>query len=268
MNGLLLQWNQNAARGGVLPARRTSLLTLTSSLVTEHQPWLVTLQEMVPGADTTLTALGYQVHVHSNGSMCTAWNSSWAQNVTGFFEHPRCMLIVLDSSHVSRSLALWNIHLRSRLHARDNAIAIELNDLFTYEVAPRRKDPAYSTCLEVFAGDFNLQPYDDIFWQIRANRCRTWAQRKGTQSGRWLYNPSWELLNAQTPTGGTFYYRNADDSPWYVFDQALMSPEFGSTLPARAVTQAGGVSLANGWDHKPDKAVASDHFPVVVPCQL
>jgi endonuclease/exonuclease/phosphatase (EEP) superfamily protein YafD len=268
MLGRLLQWNQRAARS-VTNARRTSLLSILSDIIAQYQPWLVTLQEMVPGADASLHAAGYTVHAHANGAMCTAWNADWIQSPAPGFEHPRYMLDIVSSAHAGRSLAVWNVHLPSRLRSRDEATARALNDLFAEEVVPRRREPFYSTCMELFAGDFNLQPYHPVFWQLRANRCRAWAERKSRDtSHRWLFNPSWELLNAQTPTGGTYYFRNADDSPWYVYDQALMSPEFGCVNAVRAITQIGATSLAKGLDHRPDENMASDHFPLLVPCQI
>ena len=88
-----------------------------------------------------------------------------------------------------------------------------------------------------------------------------------TRPYKFFYNPMWSHFGDRAAAAGTYYYESAEPLChfWNIFDQVLLRPELlgGFTHERlRIVTEIAGVSLlTNGC---PDRALASDHLPVLL----
>lgn len=257
----ILQWNQGG-RGNSAPR------SILGELIDAERPSIILLQEASASARATLTARRYQVLQATNRRVLTAYATmDWTSGRNMAHDAPHYALALLNSTQNMTRLAVWNIHLRSRSWAQDHEIEATLRGPFLRELQQLRQQPLYQGCSEIVAGDFNLSPFMNAFWEIGANRCLTWALRQCKNARAKqpaLYNPSWSFLRAGGGVGGTYYKSGPGDGPWFVYDQALITPGIAIPDCARLVTRVGTTHLTTGADDRPDSRVGSDHFPVVV----
>ena len=84
-----------------------------------------------------------------------------------------------------------------------------------------------------------------------------------------FYNPMWAHFgDRQNGPPGTYYYDKAEHVTyfWNIFDQILVRPALLEGLGSESVrilTSVKGLSLL-GPGGRPDRAVASDHLPVLL----
>jgi endonuclease/exonuclease/phosphatase (EEP) superfamily protein YafD len=123
-------------------------------------------------------------------------------------------------------------------------------------------------------GDFNMNPFDQAMNMatgmnaMMTVKCVQRLTRKlQSQRYRYFYNPMWNLFGDRTPgPAGTYYHTTSSQGMygWNMLDQVLIRP---GALPwfdtVEILTEAGRTSLQTKSE-RPDKANASDHFPLVV----
>jgi hypothetical protein len=126
----------------------------------------------------------------------------------------------------------------------------------------------------VVVGDLNMEPFDDGMVTANAfhgTMCRKVAGKRSRivqdREYQFFYNPMWNLLGDDSNgPPGTYYYHKAAPKTlfWHMFDQVLIRPDLIDRFPVtdlKILTGDGQTSfLKNGF---PDKAVASDHLPIV-----
>ncbi len=80
----------------------------------------------------------------------------------------------------------------------------------------------------------------------------------------------WRFFGDATPgPPGTFFWRPSrhDCRFWYIVDQVLMRPAllpFFADRDLEILTGEGPLSFASPRDGRPNRTVASDHFPVLI----
>jgi hypothetical protein len=87
---------------------------------------------------------------------------------------------------------------------------------------------------------------------------------------RFFFNPMWRFFSDATPgPPGTYFWRQAraDVRFWYVFDQALRRPDllqYFTDGDLQIVTGDGHVSFETARDGRPNRALGSDHYPILI----
>ncbi len=87
---------------------------------------------------------------------------------------------------------------------------------------------------------------------------------------RFFFNPMWRFFGDATPgPPGTYFWRQSrpDVRFWYMFDQVLFRPELLQYFADRdleILTGDGQASFENVRDGRPNRAVGSDHFPILI----
>ena len=271
---VLLQWNMGVFSEGEdeeAERRRSGLL---QTMLREHRPDLVVLQEAprVP-ATAVLRDGGYSVAAPRQ-RLVTAWRSDVWSDSDGRqpIAYTRASAVVLEPVAGGRRLLLCNVHFPSRVGAgSDKKTGQSLGDLVA-EIQQFRMDLSAGDVSEIVAGDFNLEPHEDRlqdengFYASRGllyvgarERKRPAGERK-----RPLYNPSWQLYGALTEPHGTVYNTTSFGEPWAVFDQALFSADLlQGPIQAHLVTKTAGQSLLSAKVSQPNRGVGSDHLPIV-----
>lgn len=269
----LLQWNLRGAKGNTPLSVQQSRLQVLDDLLQLHTPSLVLVQEALQRVDKILQVRGYSIQHSHTANLITAFRTDlWVASVPlPVLDHKHFMLTLLDSALNSIKLAIWNVHLVSRYRKQDKSIANMLYEqLYLQNVRLWRERPQYAGRLEILSGDFNLSPYVEEFWRIRANRSLHWLRlrRRSATLEPELYNTSWPLLTGTRGPAGTYYFDDEHDKPWYVYDQTLVSPELASNAEAEVVLEVRGRRLYRGKYFKLAEDVGSDHYPVIVPLSL
>lgn len=261
----VLQWNMGDSPYSRKPARppqpRASAL---QSLLTEHSPQVVTLQEADPQALSLVDLRGYNIHRGPTGIVSLSKKGSFAQhkNVT---VRERAQVVALDSlSGQLPSLWLINLHLpireRTETDRRDLARTI-----FTDIDAIRIHN---QTRREVWSGDLNFPPYDELVVSrsgLFANRDIAYASSHRGSVGKGLFNSAWAALGGATGALGTIYHDSLPNGPWQMPDQILFEPSLvrDFRLEVLILTRSGASEFATRTG-RPCKTRASDHFPMLV----
>ncbi len=94
------------------------------------------------------------------------------------------------------------------------------------------------------------------------------SRRLQKEKYRFFYNPMWNHLGDRGDISGTFYFDSSEPLCyfWNLFDQVLLRPDLLEGFApeqVRVLTKVRGVSLLEA-DGRPDKAMASDHLPVLL----
>lgn len=129
----------------------------------------------------------------------------------------------------------------------------------------------------LLVGDLNADPFHYGVYSaagLHAVPTRQLAgQEKRTVGGRevrFFYNPMWRFFGDATPgPPGTYFWRQArpDCRFWYIVDQVFLRPaliEYFADADLHILTGHGPVSFESTRDGRPNKAVASDHFPILL----
>lgn len=170
-------------------------------------------------------------------------------------------------------ILLCSVHMPSKLRTDDRAQDVRLAKLGeTIQAAER--DRGHSRTLLI--GDLNAHPFQ--YGVYAANGLHAVASRRVASLGRrtvdgteypFFYNPMWRFLGdaSDRPPGSYFRWKSEHDCLfWYVFDQALLRPDL---LPyfrdenLAILTEEGETSFATA-EGRPDRDVASDHFPILI----
>ncbi len=127
----------------------------------------------------------------------------------------------------------------------------------------------------ILMGDLNMNPFESgVVGGMGLNA--TMSRREAEKGFRtvqrkhypFFFNPMWQVFAglAGAPQGTYYYSRNEHVTYfWNVFDQVMVRPSLLQNLPDKSievVNQIGERSLLTAAGH-PDRAVASDHLPVV-----
>ena len=195
--------------------------------------------------------------------------------------HPQFLTPIIESHRVSirrlwlpavRHILIAAAHLPSKRDYSDDSQIFESIHLAQLIDQAEHQEGHHRTIL---IGDLNMNPFEPgmvaaggglhavMDRRIAARYART-VQR---ESYKFFYNPMWSYLGDRGDSAGTFYYDSAQPVCyfWNVFDQVLLRPdllEHFSHDQLRIVTEIGGISLLK--DGCPDKALASDHLPLVL----
>jgi exonuclease III len=125
----------------------------------------------------------------------------------------------------------------------------------------------------VILGDFNLNPFDrsmnlaDGFNAMMTRRCV--MQKKRKHLGEYFdfyYNPMWSLFGDNTDGPPGTFYDTSSQGPygWSMPDQAILSHSIVDHFHrVKIITSSGKESLMDEFG-RPDKRVASDHFPILL----
>lgn len=236
-------------------------------IVLERQPSIVALQEAPASAKGVLQASGFSVHTVgclALGLRCTDWMAGLAVISQ---ERLLAVEVPLTSGHV---LLICDVHLTSRVRSQQIGRE-EAARAVAAEIQTRRKVYAGQKCSELVVGDFNLNPHDIVMMQpsgFFANRSKTYVAKtsqKVVLPKKPLYNPSWHIYGRSDEPLGSIYSTSADDGPWLVFDQLLMSSDLVGTGSHNlaVVTTCSGIDLLSRDVRQPVAAVGSDHLPLV-----
>jgi len=198
----------------------------------------------------------------------TRFNSSF---LTPRLESQRVSIRSLDLP-ARRPLLIAAAHLPSKQNYSDDSQIFESVHLARMIEDVERTDGHQRTIL---IGDLNMNPFESgmvaasgglhavMSRRVAARHTRT-VQR---QQYSFFYNPMWCHFGDRTPAAGTFYYDSGEPLCyfWNIFDQVLLRPDLlhgFSHDQVRIVTEIAGVPLLK--DGCPDKALASDHLPLVL----
>jgi hypothetical protein len=174
-------------------------------------------------------------------------------------------------------LLLGVVHLRSKLYQSPTSQAHATLGLRQAIERPERWLGDFRT---VLVGDWNMGPFEEgmvsaaALHGVMTRRLANEVSRTvdGTEY-RFFYNPMWGRLGDDTPgPPGTYYYRSAEHVAyfWHTFDQVLLRPSllpFFHTEDLQVLQRVGTLPLLsrNGL---PDRAVASDHLPLLFRLRL
>lgn len=265
----ILQWNMGCSRlasvkSNVIDAR---LLTL-KNLLGERSPSVVALQEAPQQATTLLQQGGFTVY--GSGELLLGMrNCDWKKGQT-VLQQSRVLTVEVQLT-TQRILLVSNVHLLSRQHSEQLDREDAAREILTALVAQRVKY-VNQVCGEIIVGDFNLNPHDGVMMMKNgffSNRSRTFVKKMAKKSvlpKKPLYNPSWHIYGRAEEPLGSLYDTNPGDGPWLVFDQILMSADLidAGSHEVVLVTGTKGVGLLTAPPVKrPDKAIGSDHLPLV-----
>lgn len=214
-----------------------------------------------------LLSAGYQVVTDSRGTLLSACRSShwtpidsvpvsFAKNAIG---------VRVDNAVTGSKVSFWKVHMPSRKNSQDPHIRQRVRG-FLECVKLQRSRKGWTGRREVICGDFNLQPHHEVFFSdgMNAHRSWTWSSRRGALADS-LYNPTWGLFGRTREPLGSYYKASEADKPWYLYDQALLSPALvDGRARVRLVHRVAGGRLDSAAARKPDPKRGSDHFPVLV----
>lgn len=172
-----------------------------------------------------------------------------------------------------QKIILAAVHLPSKSHFSDASQVHECVNLADIIAESEEREGHRRTIL---VGDFNVNPFEEGVVAARglnAVMSRNVALRHSrTVQGReypFFYNPMWGHLGDRTgEPAGTFYYDKSEHVTyfWNMFDQFLIRPELAESFKqdqVRILTTAGYMTLVRD-DGRPDKALYSDHLPVML----
>jgi hypothetical protein len=265
----ILQWNMGCgALTDVTPSVMDSRLRILRSLLSEHMPSIVALQEAPTETSALLRLAGFAAY-DSGALLLGMRNTDWTKGRT-VLRQTRVFTVEVQLA-AERTLLVSDVHLRSRRNSqqldRENgalAVLTAIRDL--------RGKYVNRVCSEIIVGDFNLNPHDGIMMMSEgfyANRSKAFVRNRAKNSvapKRPMYNPAWHIYGRAEEPLGSLYSTTPYDGPWLVFDQVLMSADLigADSCEIAVVTDANGVSLLSASVVKlPDKRAGSDHLPLV-----
>ena len=126
----------------------------------------------------------------------------------------------------------------------------------------------------ILVGDFNMNPFEQSMTMATGMNAMmtTKCVERGSRTLQdneymYLYNPMWNLFGDRTPgPSGTYYHTSSSTGMygWNMLDQVLFRP---AAIPwfqdVEILTKAGDRPLHTN-SGRPDKSVASDHFPLLL----
>ncbi|RYE27050.1 MAG: hypothetical protein EOP45_02450 [Sphingobacteriaceae bacterium] len=258
-----------------LEMRRTALL---AKLLNQYQPALVALQEApIPQVVRLLQNQGYSTEASGlDRRLVTGWkNTVWGSSLTSPIDYSRALAVVLPliapSGRLQRVL-VCNVHLPALAPHGSKDKTIDNLKTLRREIEGYRRTPGNEDVAEIILGDFNLEPHTPEICsgnELAGNRSLPYVQKREVErsKGDWyrpLYNPSWQLYGNTQPPHGTIYRTGGIDEPWYIFDQALFSGDLiEGIVEPKLIKKIGRISLLTTGVFMPDKAIGSDHLPLV-----
>jgi endonuclease/exonuclease/phosphatase family metal-dependent hydrolase len=173
--------------------------------------------------------------------------------------------------YAGSELSLGVVHVVDKLNW-DTANQSNQVQLLAAEIG--RQEFALKHDRTLLIGDFNMNPFDQAMNMatglnaMMTEKCVARLSRKQQdQDYPFFYNPMWNLFGDRTPgPPGTYYHTSSSQGMygWNMLDQVLVRP---SALPwfdkVEILTAAGSSSLLNKSE-RPNKNIASDHFPILV----
>ncbi len=174
-----------------------------------------------------------------------------------------------------RKITLVGVHLASNMYANDETRKVSAMqcryDIEGYEEECEDRNT-------VVIGDFNADPYEStimssIGFHALPFRKKTEGSRKVAHSEVIpFYNPMWNLFGDFSEPIGTYYMSttNASDPMWHLYDQVLVRGIFAKSIVKESmqiVGKIGDTELCTNYGI-PNKAVASDHLPIVISLEV
>lgn len=274
----VLQWNMGIFKSGDEPETEQRRAKLLASLLREREPDLVALQEApIELARQVLLDAGYEVATSApRRRLVTGWHhSAWSGYAAQPLVYARTIAVLLTRTTATGNgerVLVCNVHLPAQApYGSECKTSDSLKSLLT-ELQDFRRDPLYYDAAEIILGDFNLEPHASVLnghYELAGSRSldyvkRTEANRPQGERLRSFYNAAWRLYGVAQPPHGTLHYTGNQRDPWYVFDQAFFSGSLLTKLiDFKIITAIRRKSLLTPRSARPDKAVGSDHLPVL-----
>lgn len=271
-----IQWNMGFNRNGITPVTIARMVGALKELVSQHNPSIIALQEAPNPTDLQGKLANYYQMRFGPGKLITIYDEREWQAINDYDFYNHAKTISLNQQPHGVQIQLWNIHLPILNKSADERGVWFRRTLRKKIDEIRLKEKMR---LELFLGDLNADPFEklviqqDSFW---ANRSLVWARnekKRAVLPDKPLYNPSWGLLSRCTPPLGSYYLKKKDicDGPWYLVDQALMSPELAidDFQHIELIDKAGMNSLCTSKTIKnPNADHYSDHLPLKIIFQV
>jgi endonuclease/exonuclease/phosphatase (EEP) superfamily protein YafD len=138
----------------------------------------------------------------------------------------------------------------------------------------RREEERAGHDRTLLVGDFNMNPFDQIMNMaegMNAMMTKRCVQR-GTrvvqnEAYPFFYNPMWGLFGDRTTAPpGTYYHTTASRGVygWNMLDQVLVRPTAIQWFSDVSILTSAGSRSLRTQTLRPDKRVASDHFPILL----
>lgn len=172
-------------------------------------------------------------------------------------------------------LTVVGVHLLSNMYADDETRKMSAlncrNDIEEYE----------EECVDrntVVIGDFNADPYESTLMSAIGFHALP-VQKKAEKSRKVthkemlpFYNPMWNLFGDFCEPFGTYYMSttNAYDPMWHLYDQILVRGILARKIikeSVKIIGKIGTVKLCTDYGI-PNKAVASDHLPIIISMEV
>lgn len=172
----------------------------------------------------------------------------------------------------NQSVLLGVVHLSSKLHQSGPSQAQAATG---FRFLVERAEQMVGHTRTVLVGDWNMDPFEEgmagaaglhaVMTRALTNQV---TRTVDGEAYRFFYNPMWGRFGDTTPgPPGSYYYRSSEHVGyfWHLFNQVLIRPDvlpFFRHTELAILDRIGSTSLltANGL---PDRAVASDHLPLL-----
>ena len=169
-------------------------------------------------------------------------------------------------------ILLAAVHLHSRLYRGPESLNAAC---FPLSASIRRAEEEAGHSRTILVGDFNLNPFEPgvvgavgLHGVMTRDIARRGSRIVDDHAYPFFYNPMWGLLgDSSTGPPGTYYHDRSGHVAhfWNMFDQVLVRPallDYFATDNVQILTDDGFEPLltSNG---RPDKAMASDHLPLI-----
>ena len=167
-------------------------------------------------------------------------------------------------------------HLPSKLHVADpdsrTQLAVRLGTLI------RDEEAAAGHTRTVLIGDLNMNPFEagvvgseGLHGVMTRTIARSGGRRVAGQDRAYFYNPMWRFFGERADGPPGTYHSRAGGSTtyfWHMLDQVMVRPTLVDRLTrVRILDRVGSRSLLRG-SGVPDRAVGSDHLPLLVELAL
>jgi len=247
---------------------------LVSQIATDKHADIVILLENEGKEDATLQAL------QDNTDASFILTNATTKRIGIFCRNPKVQLdeIYADANgrvtirrfkFAEQFFLVVAAHLPSKLNWAKDSQAIEVQELAR---TIRHHEGLQSNSRTILVGDLNMNPFET--GMIGAAGLHAMMTKATVTAGSrivqgkeysFFYNPMWTFFgDLSNGPPGTYYYRDSSHTSfeWNMFDQVLVRPLVVPFLShVEITTKAGDIPLAD-LHGRPDKDVASDHFPI------
>lgn len=257
------------------------LENIIKALVDEHQVDVLILAECNISPAVMLQALNPEppVQFHFTDSLCNkiVIYTRCAQNAFKLVEETSRLTIRQLRITSKLDILLAATHLPSKQDWSDESQILLCAELIRLIEESEERVGHKRT---VLVGDFNMNPFEAgvvAASGLHAVMTKDIAEKKNrTVQGKqynYFYNPMWgHFGDATEGPAGTYYYRRAELRVlfWNMYDQVLIRPDLLSHFQSEKLKILSGYRSQSFLSTKgiPDRAVASDHLPLLFKLNL